>query len=330
MDEKRNHTDMMTFLVMLAALVIPATIALMQVDVGRSFVIKGDPTPRGYTWSQLIFITPVALMAWWFKRDPHYHVYKKAFYATIGLFFCAGMGLDVLGGNAFFTFPNEGSHLGIHLPGYDFRSGSWVWNVPIEELSFYGVGALFMLLMYIWADIYWFGTHEPDEFKSRSAKLPKLVSAHWGAMIWGVVLIAAAAFYKASLAPAQCPFWPNDTPTGGFPGYLTVLIAGFVAPTFVFFRKVKPFINWRALSMTIFTMLLMSLIWEGTMGVPYGWWGYQCSQMVGIYISAWTYLPIEEPILWSVATWGTVMIYEVLRIHFVSGKKLRTSMLGME
>ena len=30
-------------------------------------------------------------------------------------------------------------------------------------------------------------------------------------------------------------------------------------------------INWRAVSLTMFTMLLTSLLWEATLAVPYGW-----------------------------------------------------------
>jgi hypothetical protein len=35
-----------------------------------------------------------------------------------------------------------------------------------------------------------------------------------------------------------------------------------------------PVINWRALSLTLFIILPTNLLWEATLGVPYGWRGF--------------------------------------------------------
>jgi hypothetical protein len=55
----------------------------------------------------------------------------------------------------------------------------------------------------------------------------------------------------------------------------TFLIAGGIVPAVSFFASARSFINWRALSLTLFMILLISMFWEATLAVPYGWWGYQ-------------------------------------------------------
>jgi hypothetical protein len=45
-----------------------------------------------------------------------------------------------------------------------------------------------------------------------------------------------------------------------------------------FFPTARPFINWRAFSLTLFIIVLVSLIWEATLAVPYQWWGFQPAQ----------------------------------------------------
>ena len=50
---------------------------------------------------------------------------------------------------------------------------------------------------------------------------------------------------------------------------------------------------------TVFILLLISLLWEATLGVPYGWWNFQDDAMIGIRITAWSRLPIEEVCVWG-------------------------------
>jgi hypothetical protein len=46
----------------------------------------------------------------------------------------------------------------------------------------------------------------------------------------------------------------------GFPGYFTVLVVGGFVPAVSFFPTARPFINWRAFSLTLFFILLVSLL----------------------------------------------------------------------
>jgi lycopene cyclase domain-containing protein len=105
----------------------------------------------------------------------------------------------------------------------------------------------------------------------------------------------------------------------GLPGYFMALVAGSTVPSMALFPAARTFINWRALSLTLFMILLISLFWEATLAVPYGWWGFRPQQMVGIFIGAWDGLPIEEVVVWISVTYTTVIVYEVLKMRMRRG-----------
>jgi uncharacterized membrane protein len=118
----------------------------------------------------------------------------------------------------------------------------------------------------------------------------------------------------------------------GFPSYFTFLVLASFFPAILLFRSTRSFINWRAVSFTVFWVVLTSLIWEATLASPYGWWGYQPRHMMGLYVGAWFQLPIEAVLLWVSATFTTVMVYEAYKI-FISMKRVcgvdgKTAMFG--
>jgi hypothetical protein len=134
----------------------------------------------------------------------------------------------------------------------------------------------------------------------------------------GLALIGAAILYKKLRSP-----FPE-----GFPGYFTVLVAGGLVPSVSFFPTARRFINWRAFSLTLFMILLISMFWEATLAVPYGWWGYRQKEMMGLFIGAWAGLPVEAITVWIAVTYGTTMVYEIVKIWQASGKPARHAFLG--
>jgi lycopene cyclase domain-containing protein len=131
------------------------------------------------------------------------------------------------------------------------------------------------------------------------------------------VLIAAAIVFRKFFVPEP-----------GFPGYFVFLVVGALGPSAILLPSALPVINWRALSLTLFFILLMSLMWEATLGIPYGWWGFQDAQMLGIRITAWSRLPIEEVVVWIAVTYATAIVYEVIRRWQASGRRMRHAFLG--
>jgi len=127
-----------------------------------------------------------------------------------------------------------------------------------------------------------------------------------------------AVLYKKMFSP--CP--------AGFPGYFAVLVVGGFVPAISFFPTVRPFINWRAFSLTLFIILLVSLLWEATLALPYHWWGFQSDQMTGLFIGAWARLPIEEVGVWIAVSYATVIVFEIFKLWQASGKTAKHAFLG--
>jgi hypothetical protein len=75
-------------------------------------------------------------------------------------------------------------------------------------------------------------------------------------------------------------------------------------------------------------MLLVSLLWEVTVAVPYHWWNFQHRQMMGIFIAAWSGLPIEEICVWVAVTYATAIIFEVVKLWLASERTARAALLG--
>ncbi len=106
-------------------------------------------------------------------------------------------------------------------------------------------------------------------------------------------------------------------------------MAAFV-PSAGFFRTAQPFINWRAFSFTFFFIVLVSLLWEATLAIPYGWWGYRAAAMLGLTIGAWSQLPVEAVCVWLAVSFTTVIGYEVVKIWLATGKRALEAFFGVQ
>jgi hypothetical protein len=115
----------------------------------------------------------------------------------------------------------------------------------------------------------------------------------------------------------------------GFPGYVTYLVVAAFVPSTGLFRTAQPFINWRAFSFTCFFIILVSLLWEATLAIPYGWWGYRAAAMLGLTIGAWSQLPVEAVGVWLAVSFATVIGYEVVKLWLATGKRAREAFFGV-
>ena len=66
------------------------------------------------------------------------------------------------------------------------------------------------------------------------------------------------------------------------------------------------------------------------MVVPYGWWGYQSKQMMGLSIGAWSRLPVEAVCVWIAVTYATVIVFEVVKIWQASERPAKEAFLGVK
>ena len=298
-------------LVMLIMLVLPAAITLRVIHV--SPVVPGSlssASPYGYTTSLLFFFVPVIIILVWLIPLEHLKVPRKSFLWTIAILFPLGASLDFFFARSFLTFPNSNATLQIKAPALG-------GGVPVEEYLFYFSGFVAVLLIYIWLDEYWMAAYSIPVNSAERTNFKRLFRFHPLSLILAVGLIVGAILFRRFCIAEQ-----------GFPGYFIFLVAGALGPSSLLLPSALPVINWRALSLTLFFILLTSLLWEATLGLPYGWWGFQHAQMLGIYITAWSQLPIEEICVWIAVTYSTAIVYEVVRRWQSSGKRMRHAFLG--
>jgi hypothetical protein len=239
---------------MLAMIVIPAAITLQTVHVPAPPIpVNQSSTPYGYTLSLLLFIVPIIVIAVWFLPSEGLYIPQRAFRWTLVILVPLGCLLDLVFAQWFFDYPNAGATLGIRAPAFGRP-------VPVEEYVFYLTGFLSVLLLYVWLGEFWLAAYNVPDYPGEARKMRRLLQFHPTSLILAVILIGAAWFYKKHLA------LPEDQ--AGFPGYFTVLVAGALVPAVSFFPVARRFINWRALSLTLFFMLLVSLLWEATLPAP--------------------------------------------------------------
>jgi hypothetical protein len=313
MNAKQPHRAFQVIFLIAALLIIPAAITLHTVaHPGILTVASDNATPRGYTISLLLFVIPICALGAWFATRGDLVLARKAFWRTLAVLTPLGFGLDLLFGNAFFTFLNTGATLGIGVPSIG-------GPIPVEEFLFYLTGFMIVLLSYIWADEYWVAAYNIPDYSAAAKGLPRIARFHAPSVILGVALIAAAVIYKrfCSGSPA------------GFPWYFTYLTVASIIPSAGFFHTAQPFINWRAFGFTFFLLLLISLLWEVTLAIPYGWWGYRPETMLGLAVGAWSGLPAEAVCVWFAVSYTTIITYEVIKIWKALGSGALEAFFGI-
>jgi hypothetical protein len=298
-------------LAMLAMLIVPATFTLHSVSAPGKLALESNPSPHGYTWSLLLFILPTLTIGVWFLPSEGLDIPQRAFWRTIGILVPVGWLLDVVFAQWFFYFPNPQATLGIQAPAFGH-------SVPIEEYVFYLTGFILILLLYVWLSEYWLAAYTVPDYAREGRSLNGLLQFHPASLILGVVLIGAAIVYKKYFSPVR----------EGWPGYFMVLVMGGLIPSASLYPAARKFINWRALSLTLFFVLLISLLWEATLALPYGWWNYQHAAMMGVFIGAWSGLPIEAVLVWLAVSYGTIILFEAVKIWQASGRPAKEAFVG--
>jgi len=283
----------------IAAVVIPVSLTMLRVKETLHIELSTtNPTPLGYTTSLLIFVFPLTILALWFLSHSKFTFQKKAFLIALAILVPLGVVLDLLFAHSFFLFENKGAVLGWYIPGVG-------GDIPVEEFIFYISGFAFVLLLYIWGDEFWLERYNVPDYHSRVDERYLIFQFHPLSLIVALVLIIAAIAYKKLY---------SDIPDG-LPYYWIYLTLVGLTPAMGLMKSVAPFINWRSLGFTLVIVVLVSLIWEVTLALPYHWWSFQHRHMIGLYVKAWFGLPIEEVILWISVSYASITIYETVKIY---------------
>jgi hypothetical protein len=256
-------------------------------------------TSHQYTWSLLIFIAPLAVTT----RELYRRGALAALVRPLGLSLAAlvpmGAVLTVGLADDFFVYPNQAAVLGITFPAIDLEGVDHAFQIPIEELLFYVLGFASLLMLYAWGDAVLFP--QARALASRPAvSLPEFLVSFG----LGVSLAAVGWLVQRVLNPGQA-----------MPGYWTYLMLVPVPVVIAFGPVILSRINWQALALVCLALWGHSILWEVTLAVPQGWWGYQQANMVGLKIAAWHDLPIEAVVVWLLTPIATVISFEALRAH---------------
>lgn len=227
----------------------------------------------------------------------------------------AGLGvvLDLLFGHLTFRFPGCGAPDSPYVACLPGVGGL----VPVEELLFYVLGPIVMVLVYACCDERWLARYHSGHDRIDGALIrvsPRLVLA---AAVAGLLAVAA---------------WRLN---GTFPTYFVFLTAVAILPALFLYRAVGHLTNWPAVAMTTLYVLVTSVVWEVTLAIPRAWWGYEPSGMLGLTVAAWSrgdaVFPVEAAVVWLVAPLSCVLIYEFANAFMHHTAPTRTqALLGGE
>jgi len=218
---------------------------------------------------------------------------RKALRWTAGAIVGLGVVLDFLLGHLTLRFP------GCALPG----GGDYVLclpavggRVPLEELLFYAMGPVAIVLVYACADERWLSKYNPvDDLLDLKLIQPSP----------RLIIVAAVAAVTALV------LWRVN---GTFPTYFVFLAAGALLPAIFLYRTIGALTNWPAFAVTTLYVILTSIIWEVTLAIPRQWWGYEPSGMIGVTIAAWSRVdaifPVEAAAVWIFAPFASILTYE--------------------
>jgi hypothetical protein len=186
------------------------------------------------------------VIAVWFLPSQGLEIPQRAFWRTVGILAPVGFLLDFVFARWFFCFPNRGATLGIPAPALGHP-------VPVEEYIFYLSGFVMILLLYVWLSEYWLVAYSVPDYVGETRTMRRLLRFHPTSLIVGLVLVVLSILFKKWISPAH----------DGWPGYFIVLVVGGLVPSISFFPTTCRFINWRALSLTLF---LVSSAYQPTLG----------------------------------------------------------------
>jgi hypothetical protein len=193
--------------VILGLLVLPAALTLQTVQhPGWLEITSPNPTLLGYTVSLRFFLVPVAALLGWLCQRRALALQRRACGRTLAVLVPLGLLLDLLCGNALFTFPNPAATLGLRVSAVG-------GPLPLEECVFYLSGFGVVLLAYVWADEYWMAAYNIADDTAATAGMPRLMRFHWPSLAVGAGLLVVALLDKQLWSPVPA----------GFPWYATWL-----------------------------------------------------------------------------------------------------------
>src|ERR1700704_2059294 len=187
---------------------------------------------------------------------------RRALRWTTGSIVVLGIVLDFVFGHLTLRFPGCSAPLG--AGPYVLCLPAVRGSVPVEELLFYAMGPVAMVLVYACADERWLSKYNPkDELRDLTL----------------IQFSPRLAIVAAGAALASLVLWRVN---GTFPTYFVFLAAGALLPAMFLYRAIGNLTNWPAYAVTALYVIVTSLVWEVTLAIPRQWWGYEPAGMMGL------------------------------------------------
>ena len=296
----------------LLVILIPAVLTLRTVEEGVTRVQTSNPTPYGYTISLLLYLVPIAtLMTWFFRKQSTRLVPPQGVQLDHRPAGPDGLPARHRVRQPVLQLPEHRGHAQVFLPGYSFATGGLVYDLPIEEFIFYVSGFVAILLVYIWCNEVWVPAYGvPLRRHLAASALPDPAA----------LAVGGLRGHRAGGGRCLQETVRAGVRDGRLPRRVSAVLrvpagrGGAAQPAAVPICA-RPFINWRAFSVTLLWVLLTSLLWEATLASPFGWWHYRETWMMGMHIRAWADLPVEAAILWVAVTYTTTIVYETIKVN---------------
>jgi hypothetical protein len=337
MSPDAQKTALIKLLVVLGVWVVAVLVSLLWIhepmDTDPVWRLDDYTGRAGYTKSLILILIPLLFLAWWYVKvrdQKHLRQFFMPLSLTILFTAVVWVLLDIEFANKLFLFPDPRSHIFWLIPGYVWagscqtfwtllKASCYKPNIPLEEVLFYVGSGLTMNLMYMWAaeDFYSEYSAPPEKYEKDKDNPKSIIQLNWK-------IIGAAGL----LFVAACWFKSIRNPEGMVPWYLLAELTLTLLPVAALYNRVAPFTNPQAFFFVVMLQILVSLIWEGTLALPYGWWNYQRSAMTGIFIVPWSRLPLEATFLWLSAGWSAMLLYEATKLGVLSGKSLWELLFG--
>ena len=279
----------------------------------------------GYTKSLILVYLPwIFLLCWYYKTKDAYleKIGKALFWNAI---FIGGVWivLDIFLANLLFRFPDPNAHL-VTFWGYTWAGDcQTIWTIfspdcykrtiPVEEVLFYLGSAALLRLLYMWAaeDMFKAYSLPRDVYEREAHDALPLVQWNKRLIITALVILAVGVLVKK--------FWPHPYHEG-WPYYLFAELVIVFLPLCALYNKVHKFTNPRAFLFVMVLQVLVSIVWEATLALPYGYWNYKLTAMVGLVAIPWSNLALEACFLWVSVAWGVMFMYELSKIKGLTGK----------
>ncbi|HYR27171.1 MAG TPA: hypothetical protein VEU30_01820 [Thermoanaerobaculia bacterium] len=277
--------------------------------------LAGHVWKLSYRLSLLFWAVPIVLLLPRFiSRSRGRPEVRRAFWLTFLYVFIAGCFLDFILGSWILKFDEHGDYLVRFCSLSDPDE-----FVPLEEVLFYILGAMAIILTYCWADDYWLMKYKvaPEDQQPPPRLVifsPQALATGAFLLVFGIVLGSA---YKGEF---HVPLY-----------YVFLDVVAFI-PAVALYRAVKQRVNWRAFSFTTLWVLLTSTIWEVTLALPNKWWGYERDAMIGIWVDVWQFgewaYPIEAMLVWLVVTFTCVLTFEAVKVYRADARPARQRLFG--